>query len=236
MARTLLNLTVLCIAIIPLSLAMAAEEPLLPAGEAPAALESGYFPDRVHEFVWRNWNVVERKKLAEVLQTSVENVTAIATSMGLPSTSVVPPEMKSRGYSTIIRRNWHLLPYEQLLELVEMTPQRLAFILREEDFLWYKLGDLKPQCKPLVYVAPNAAARERAGEIQKIVEQDFGPALETRAEPRFEFVRQLSRPLAQPHGAKSRDNEIASLRLVYSYLALYGDPLLNPKLEPSTLR
>ena len=43
--------------------------------------------------------------------------------------------MKSRGYITIIRRNWHLLPYEQLLELVQMTPEQLSFALREDDAL-----------------------------------------------------------------------------------------------------
>lgn len=31
----------------------------LPAGSAPKALEFEHFPDRLHAFVWRNWNVVE---------------------------------------------------------------------------------------------------------------------------------------------------------------------------------
>jgi hypothetical protein len=220
-----------CIAAVAPAIARASEEKLLPHGDAPAALESGYFPDRLHEFVWRNWNSIEPEKLAKVLRTSAENVTAIATSMGLPSTAAVPPEMLTRGYSTIIRRNWHLLPYEQILELVEMTPQRLSFILREEDFLWWKLGNLKPKCDRLVYVEPTATARERASEIRNIVEQDFGPAMDLPAEPRFEFVRQLSSPLSRPPAART-DSEIASLRFVYSYLALYGDPLLNPKLDP----
>jgi hypothetical protein len=65
----------------------------------------------------------------------VRDITALATSMGLPSDSVVPPEQRERGYITLIRRNWHLLPYEQLLELLEMTPERLAFTLREDDFM-----------------------------------------------------------------------------------------------------
>ena len=69
--------------------------------------------------------------------------------------------MKQRGYITLIRRNWHLLPYDQLLELLEMTPERLAFALREDDFLWVKLGRLKPQCEPLRYRAPDEAARRR---------------------------------------------------------------------------
>ena len=59
-------------------------EPVLPEGSAPAPLVSRYFPDRVHEFVWRNWNVVEPAKLAAILGTSVENVQALAESMGLP--------------------------------------------------------------------------------------------------------------------------------------------------------
>ncbi len=45
----------------------AAGETVLPQGEARAALVSGHFPDRVHEFVWRNWNVVEPAKLAKIL-------------------------------------------------------------------------------------------------------------------------------------------------------------------------
>ncbi len=31
---------------------------VLPEGAAPAAIVSRHFPDRVHEFVWRNWNLV----------------------------------------------------------------------------------------------------------------------------------------------------------------------------------
>ncbi len=125
-----------------------AAESVLPEGAAPEPVVSRHFPDRVAAFVWRNWNAVEPAKLAAILGTSVENVQAIADSMGLPPTTAVPPEMKTRGYITLLRRNWHLLPYDQLLQLVEMTPERLANSLREDDFLWIKLGSLKPACAP----------------------------------------------------------------------------------------
>ena len=91
--------------------------------------------------------------MAEVLGTSVENVAALAESMGLPPAGAIPREMTSRGYITILRRNWHLLPYEQLLPLVDMSAEQLAYALREDDFLWAKLGLLKPKCEPLRYVA-----------------------------------------------------------------------------------
>lgn len=204
----------------------------LPEGSAPEPVASRHFPDRVHEFVWRNWNVVEPAKLAAILKTSAENVHALAESMGLPPAGTIPPEMKTRGYITLIRRNWHLLPYDQLLTLVDMTPEQLAFALREDDFLWIKLGSLKPKCSPIHYQAPDEAAQRRATEIRRVVEQEFGAEIRSPSQPRFEFVRKLSAPLPSFSAPKARENEPISLRMVYSYLALYGDPLLNPALDP----
>lgn len=204
---------------------------VLPEGDAPAALAAAYFPDRVHEFVWRNWNVVEPAKLAKVLETSAENVAALAASMGLPPPAAIPPEIKTRGYVSVLRRNWHLLPYGQLLELLEMTPERLDFCLREEDFLWIKLGSLKPKCAALRYTPPDEAARRRAAEIRRVVEKDFDGQLRLPVEPRFDFVRQLGSPLPG-YTAPSETGGPVSLRFVYSYLAVFGDPLLNPKLDP----
>jgi hypothetical protein len=208
-----------------------AQETVLPQGEARPAIVSRHFPDRVHEFVFRNWNAVEPVKLASILGASVEEVTALALSMGLPPAVAVPPEMRERGYVTLIRRNWHLLPHEQLLQLVEMTPERLAFALREDDFLWVKMGSLKPQCEPLHYRPPGEAARHRAAEIRRVIEEDFGGEIRRPAEPRFDFVRQLSTPVTTLR-PKSKENPEAPLRIAYSYLAVYGDPLMHPKLDP----
>ena len=38
---------------------------VLPQGSAPAPIVARHFPDRVHTFVWRNWNAVEPAKLAK---------------------------------------------------------------------------------------------------------------------------------------------------------------------------
>jgi len=208
-----------------------AADALLPEGDAPAALVSRHFPDRVHEFVWRNWEAVEPAKLAKIVGASERDITALAVSMGLPPSAKVPRALRERGYVTLIRRNWHLLPYEQLLELLEMTPERLAFMLREEDFLWIKLGRLKPKFEPLRYHPPDKAAQRRAAEIRRVVEADFGEEIRRPAEPRFDFVRQVSRPMGSSSQKPVADGP-RCLRLVYSYVALYGDPLLNPKLNP----
>jgi hypothetical protein len=204
---------------------------ILPQGSAPVPLVSQHFPDRVHAFVWRNWNAVEPARLAAILGTSTEQVTALAAAMGLPPAVTILPAMKSRGYITLIRRNWHLLPYDQLLDLVEMTPERLDFALREDDFLWIKLGSLKPRCERLRYQAPGDTAKRRAAEIRRVVEETFGRQLDRPAEPRFAFVGQLHDAvpaLAPPRPLQDRD----AVRMVYSYVAVYGDPLLHPELNP----
>lgn len=209
-----------------------AGEAILPHGDAPPALVSRHFPDRVHEFVWRNWNAVAPAKLAEILGASVPDVTAMAVSMGLPPQPAVSADMKERGYVTLVRRNWHLLPYEQLLGLLDMAPERLAVMLREEDFLWIKLGRLKPACEALRYQPPDDTAQQRAAEIRRLVEEEFGDALSEPAEPRFDFVRQISELLPSFSPPQRTDADDACLRLVYSYVAVYGDPLMNPNLNP----
>ena len=127
------------------------EQVALPGEEGrKAALELDYFPHRQNAFVWRNWSVVDKTRLAEVLSTSVENVEQLAMSMGLPRQQAVEPEWATtRGYITIARRNWQLLSYEQLMQLLDMSREELRFRLIEDDFLYIKLGNLKPWCEPL---------------------------------------------------------------------------------------
>lgn len=227
---TALRTTALILAAGSYAAAVAADLSVLPVGDARPALTAGYFPDRVHEFVWRNWFAVPPDKIATVLGCSVADATEIAVSMGLPKQPAISSDMRTRGYVTLIRRNWHLLPYEQLLELLDLTPEQLSVMLREEDFLWIKLGRIKPQCEPLRYEPPSDAARRRAAEIRAIV-ADFGDAIEQRGEPRFDFVRQLRAPSGES-ATMRRSTDDKTLRIVYSYVAVYGDPLLNPSLDP----
>ena len=63
-------------------------------GRTPA-VDLPHFPHRQYAFVWRNWSVVDKAKLAATLGTSVENVEALATSMGLPKEQTVEKEWSS---------------------------------------------------------------------------------------------------------------------------------------------
>jgi hypothetical protein len=213
--------------VLAFAFAASAAEPL-PEGNAPPALEFPHFPDRVHAFVWRNWGLVEPARLAKMLDTSEANVAAVAVSMGLPAHPDVEPQWKSRGYITVIRRNWHLLPYDQLLTLLDVPADRLAYLLREDDFLFVKLGNHKPRCERLTYAPPEAAKTARAAQIKRLVEREFVAELARPAEPRFAFLRRFDRPVETPRPVAPSDHP----RFIYSYSAVFGDPLSDPALDP----
>ena len=105
---------------------------LLPTSGQEAE-EIPHFPTRTAAFIWRNWNVVPMEALARTLDVDAAIIEEYARRLGLPDYS--PPAWDSeRSYITILRRNWSLLPYEQILVLLNLSPAQLAKKLREDDF------------------------------------------------------------------------------------------------------
>src|SRR5690606_34882058 len=199
----------------------------LPNGSSPEAVEFEHFPSRLHTFVWRNWNLVTVSKLAKVLDCSETQVMELAQSMGLEEQRRIPSSYQKQMHITLIRRNWHLLPYDQLIDLLDMDEEELFFVLKEDDFLFYKLGSLKPKCEPLKYHEPGKDEKKRAAEIREIVSTHFEQSFDE--EPRFGFISDLSKKGSGRY--KSSDNQ-EGLRYVYSYFGVFGDPLMNPELDP----
>ncbi|HSW00925.1 MAG TPA: hypothetical protein VLI39_12180 [Sedimentisphaerales bacterium] len=203
----------------------------LPPTDPRPPVACDHFPDRLHAFVWRNWEMVSLERMADVLGTTPQKVRDVGLSMGLPPHRTPPAEYQQRGYITLIRRNWHLLPYEQLLELLGWDADKLAFALREDDFLWIKLGSFKPSCPALRYAEPNEATAKRCEQIRTVVASSFAEEFAKPWTPRFEFLRSLSvaSPEPNPRVASSGEQKI---RFLYSYCGVFGDPLLNPELDP----
>lgn len=208
---------------------LAAEDPL-PVGPAPEPVAFEHFPGRLHAVVWRNWRLVPTAKLAEVLGGTREQIEAVADSMGLPPAGEVDPTLSRRLYITVVRRNWHLLPYEQILPLIGMTADELAFSLREDDVLYVKLGNLKPRCGPVRYAEPSPDAKARAAWIRSVVDRDFGPAVNAPEQPRLAFIDDLKRvpdgfvsPVRRPDDPP---------RFLYSYFGVFGDPLAENAPDP----
>jgi len=201
----------------------------LPVGAAREPVAFPHFPDRLHAFVWRNWALVPVESLAKVVGAKPADILALGSAMGLPRPPQITEDQRRRSYITVIRRNWHLLPYDQLLALLGWTEAQLAFTLREDDFLFIKLGQLKPHCQPLAYAPPSEAALQRASAIAQIVHDEFPDGVGETQDPLFSFVADLSSASpSTPHTLRST----FSPRFCYSYFALYGDPLLETEADP----
>ena len=214
---------------------LADDSPHVPATESavyprPTPVEFPHFPTPQQAVVWRNWQLVPVDRLARVLDTSRENVLALAKGMALRVPPVVGERWLERGYVTLIRGNWHLLPNSQLLQLLEWTAAKLEYTLKEDDFLWDKLGCLQPRVDPVRYSPLTAEQQSRTAEMAAILEKHFPDRNSSPVEAPFAFLAEFnSPPAARP--APQQDSQF-DLRLVYSYSAVYGDPLSDPRLDP----
>lgn len=216
---------------ISLSEAVAQQKIVMPGegGEKPA-INYEYFPSRQYAFVWRNWSLVDKARLAEVMATSVENVEQLAVSMGLSRKQKIEPEWATtRGYITILRRNWHLLPYDQLTILLGMEREELKYRLIEDDFLWEKLGSVKPMCDVLRYTEPDADMLRRVAQFREDVAPLIGEAYDLKDE-RFGFMREFEKVKKSKGGSVEESHEGFELRMIFPYFADYGDPLLDEQL------
>ncbi len=215
---------VLAVAATALASAAADAKVELPGeGETRPPVSCAPFSDRMSAYVWRNWFVVPHDRLADVVGATERDLERIAVEMGLPAKVDVLPAWRRRGYITVLRRNWHLLDYGQLLPLLDMTRAQLRFSLMEDDFLWHKMGRVKPSCGPLVWDAAQAAAgaavrREIAATLKEEGIDDFSE------EPRFAFVDELRR-VDPDFSIKAKGRSPFDMRLIFSYFADYGDPL-----------
>jgi len=200
----------------------------LPTGNAPPPVQFPHFPSRLHALVWRNWQLVPVERIAAVVGATPAQIRAVGAAMGLGSQPRITKDRMKRSALTVIRRNWHLLPYAQLLELLGWSADELAFALREDDFLFIKLGSLKPKCDRITWEEPTEATRALERQVAEIVRREFGRLDVAHGEELFGFVARLSAgvPAAKPSSAGG------DLRFCYSYFALYGDPLLDREADP----
>lgn len=196
---------------------------ILPHGSAPKTIEIPHFPTRFQAVIFRNWDMVPTDRIAAALNSTVAEVLEHARKMGLESPSNSDIWLK-RGYVSIIRTNWQLLNYEGILKLLDWTPEKLLDVLQNEDFLWVKLGSLKPEC-PEISCRPLTDAEEKATEKIAETVKKYQPSYPVE-EP-FHFVSKFS-----ASGTPKLSSSDGNLYIAYSYSALYGDSLAMPELDP----
>ncbi len=172
--------------------------------------------------------MVPISRMAKVLGARPADVLRLGRSMGLENPPRISRNQQARSYITVIRHNWHLLSYEQLLQLLDWTPEQMAYTLREDDFLFIKLGSLKPKCEPLHYQEPGPAGLDGEKKMAQILREEFPRGVMSHGEPLFGFIHDLeSRPAYSGPLQPGK-----GLRYCYSYYALYGDPLLEKEADP----
>lgn len=152
-----------------------------------------YFPTRQQLFIWRNWECVAVEKLAKVLGTDVDTVNTLAADMGLPVPAKLNPEYAKRGFVTIIRNNWHVIPYAQLLEILDMTQDELAYTLKEDDFLFVKLQD-KPDVEPVQYEVLTPQQQQQTAQLKAWTEKHFSSYKNKITVNDFDFIKEYGKP------------------------------------------
>ncbi len=202
-----------------------------PSAFGQTAISEPHFPSRLYQFVWRNWELANTARMAEVVKTSEAKVLALGAAMGLPVKRRLTEDQLRRIYITVIRQNWHLLPEDQIVQLLGWTREKFAFTLKEDDFLDIKLGNAKPKCDAVLYAEPTAQEKQGAASIRRILRSELGPALDEKGEEPFAFIAEYTRPVANPPRAETR-KALWNPRIIYSFFALYGDALIETETDP----
>lgn len=164
--------------------------------------------------IFRNFGYVKSENIADVLGCSPETVVLEARRMGLCELDL-SEDFERYGYITVIRNNWYLLPYEQIMTLLGIDEKRLDFILEKDDFLAVKLGNFKPLCEKVGYsplTDEQMAATER-------IRESLTPYMSTTVKRPFDFFDGDEKKTSASH----KMSEGRGKRIVHGYLSPCGD-------------
>ncbi|MBE7068279.1 MAG: hypothetical protein E7381_03150 [Clostridiales bacterium] len=171
------------------------------------------FPTKWQTVIFRNYGLVSLQNIATVLGCDTKVVEREALRLGLPKTEC-DGVWEKKGYITIIRNNWFLLPYSQLLKLLNITEEKLDYILLNDDFLGVKLGNFKPECDEVVYAPLTKEQEAKTKLIADMVYPYQVKKGENFAKP-FDFFK--------TQFTKGEIKNAKGTRIVHGYLSPCGD-------------
>lgn len=190
------------------------------------AIKYVYFPTTWQAVVWRNWGYIPVERIAKVLSTDENTIRAEAERLGLNPNLQVNSLWQKRGYLTTIRENWHLCSDEQIMELLQLSKEEFAFILKEDDFMWVKLGEMKPRVSAPKYSSLTEEQRLQTERVAALMKEHGINELEDNA---FAFVQEFQIP---PKDTVEEAKTSENLRMIYPYFALCGDALIDESIDP----
>lgn len=179
-------------------------------------LQKEIFPQSWQTVIFRNYGLVSLDKIAKTLGCSEETVVKEAERMGLSDVEY-DGRWEKKGFITLIRNNWYLLNYEQLKTLLGYDNERLEFVLEKEDFLYVKLGEMKPQCETVFYQPLTDVEIEKTQALAAQIR----PRLSSKSRA-FAFFEE---GISQAEEITERNGQ--GIRLVHGYLTPCGDAFLE---------
>ncbi len=188
---------------------------MLPVIKPEWTPERNNLPTRWQTVIFRNYRMIPSENIAKVLECTVEEVEREAARLGLRA-GEADPVWFERGHITLIRNNWYLLPYDQLMALIDYTEEKLDFVLEKDDFLFVKMGNGKPVCEKVVYEPLTEAQLAETEKIAKIVKK-----LDTSERKMFDFYNDPTD--TEVKHVTSTEN---GFRTVHPYLTPCADPFM----------
>lgn len=172
------------------------------------------FPTKWQAVIFRNYGLVSVDKIAKTLGCDIATVEREAVRLGLGNITY-DGDWEKRGYITLIRNNWFLLPYSQILTLLDITEEKLDFYLEKEDFLSVKLGNFKPECDEIYYTPLTEEQIEKTAVIADMVASNL---ISNGAKP-FDFFAKSNKT----DEGIAREIYQGNVRIIHGYLAPCGD-------------
>jgi hypothetical protein len=186
--------------------------------------ELEYFPSQLHAVIFRNWDIVPIERLARVLGTDARTLRRTGKAMGLPGPERILSEMQRRNVELVIRRNWELVPREQIEALLGYTSQELEEFLGKEIFLRALLAAPPPGLTAVKYQEPTAVVAARVQWFAARLKKHLSAVAGSPVEPRMAFTNELCQahdPADYIPGVKPQAGD-ADLRKGWT-LAMPGD-------------
>lgn len=180
-------------------------------------------PTLWQNIIFRNYGVVSTGKIAQVLKTTENVVVENAALLGLQGITFCK-EWTKKGFVTIIRNNYDLLPDEEIVALLDLTQAEFEKLLVEFDFLNVKLG-VKQEIGDYRYTPLNVEQKKQTREIGKKIRKLL---LTPQVKP-FDFFADTPLPQTLNPGEFSIADRFTS-----AYCGNYGDTLNDDDLSDYT--
>ena len=131
-----------------------------------------FTPTKWQTVILRNYGLVKAENIAKVLKCTPKRIEIEATRLGIEKIQY-SNVWREKSYLAIIRNNWNLLNYEQLLILLDMSEEELSHNLKNNDFLGVKLGNFKPELESICFKKLNKEELKETHKVKKIITKYF---------------------------------------------------------------